>query len=503
MSTARNATKNAFSLLVSSVISYGLRFVYVGLLARYVGSVGIGKVSTATSLVPLLILLVNFGLDSLTIRDVAHDKARAAHYVTHIAIIRFALTVLLAVALPIFLSRSPYPFETRVIIIIYFAAYVFDAFYKLVRSIFHAFQKMEYGSVLDFSRDILNFGISILGIQLGWPLVTLVAVSAVANLFKVLVSVVVMRARFVRPDLHLDPKLFRQLVTTAIPFFWIVCISVASANLSPAILSWMDRAESVGLYSAAALPITSLLLLPTVFYETLFPLFSQQYRSGSETLNSSYRIAYKLLLLIGFPMGAGIILIANPLLSLTYGSGFEEAVVVLNLLAVQLFTMVSYVNGAFLNAADHQRLFALLRTGSIAVNAVLSFVLIPQYSYVGAAVAVMIPTLIEFGLYSFLCFHYVETSFPWTSLLKISVSTAVMAGIGYLALGYGASPVLVLLLGPVVYVGAIAATRTVTYEEWRAARDHLFPRSMDRCLNRLERIWAGQSRASRARSEAE
>ena len=398
MTTARNVFKNASSLLVGSAVSQMLRALYASLLSRYAGAEGFGQVSTATAVVVLLMPVVNFGLGTLIVRDVAADRTYAAKYVTNVAFIRLLLALVFVVVLAAIVSQSPYSYETRVIIAIYALSHVFDVFSGVGYSIFHAFQKMQYSAVLDLAHSFLYVAVSVLGIHLGWTLVTIVSVAAFASFMRLVATVIAMQRRFVRPVLKVNLSLCRSLLVSSLPFFLLLSVSTAFEKLSLIILSWMDITEAVGIYSAATMPIAVLLMLPAMFYHSIFPVFCRYYRTSAAALGRSFRVSYKVMLLIGFPMGAGMMLVSRYVIPLVYGPGFENAVPVANILAIQLFVMVGFVNGAFLSATGRQTLFAVLQVASVALNAILCFCLIPHYRYLGAAMALAITESVNLGL---------------------------------------------------------------------------------------------------------
>lgn len=468
MNTAKTVSKNALSLFMGSAASQALRILYVSLLARYIGVEGLGQISTATALVPLVILIVNFGLDVLTVRDIAAAPERAARYVTNVLVIRLALTLVFFAALAVILRLSPYPQETILIIGLYSLTYVMDALAGVIRCAFYAFQKMEYTAAIDFTRDLLNVGVSVAGIYLGWSLIAIVSVSMFASLFRFITAFMVMRWCIVRPVLQIDLALCRQIMRSALPFFVLVCISVASDALVIVILSWLGSAEAVGIYSAATIPIVALMMLPAMFMEAIFPVFAQCFQTSASSLRQTYRSAYKVMLVIGFPLGVGTMLVSRDVLPLIFGAGFEKSLPVMNLLAIQLLTMVGYVNGAFMNATNRQALFAVLRLISLALNASLCFLLIPSLSYRGAAFAVIVPAIIDFVLYTALCHHYNQLPFPALLLLKMALATGLMAGCSGLALNSGVSVALVvLLLAPAVYLLGLLLVHAIDAEEWR------------------------------------
>jgi O-antigen/teichoic acid export membrane protein len=466
MSNAATVSKNTAVLLAGYFISFALRLVYVGALARYIGATGLGQISTATALVSLVILLVNFGLDTLIVRDVAGSPGEAGKYVTNIAFLRFLLSLVFVILLAVVASLSSYPYETQVVIALFGLTYVFDAFSSIARSIFNAFQRMEFSSATDLARDLFNIGFSLLGIWLGWSLVAIVAVSAGASLIKLIISLAAMFRRFVRPQFQIDLTLCGKLLSAAIPFAVLLLISVSSAQMSTVILSLTSTAENVGIFAAAAMPISMLMMLPNMFMESILPAFSDRYRNSAAGLARSYGYCFKVMLIVGFPLGAGTILVSEHVVRLIFGPGFDRAVLIMDIMSIQLMTMVGYVNGAFLNATNRQTLFAVLRAAMAVLSIILSVILIPIYSYVGAALAVTLPALVDFGLYTVLCHRYAGLSLPWSNIGRIGFATLMMSGAGYLALHAGVNIIAVVFpLAPAVYVAALALLKVISGEE--------------------------------------
>lgn len=80
MNITHSIVKNTAILSVGQLTSKPLFVIYVAALARYVGTEGIGQITTAQALCAMAFVFVNLGLDTLVIRDVAADRNQAALY---------------------------------------------------------------------------------------------------------------------------------------------------------------------------------------------------------------------------------------------------------------------------------------------------------------------------------------------------------------------------------------------------------------------------------------
>jgi O-antigen/teichoic acid export membrane protein len=462
MTTARVVSRNAAVLMVGQGVSLAMRVVYLAVLARYVGPDGVGSISTATSLVAILSLVIVFGLDTLLVRDVAADRARAQAYVSQVIALRLGLTLLFVPLLLVTIALSSYTRETRAIIGIYALAYVLDTFYSIARSVFHAHQRMGYGAAVEVGRDLVNVLVSLIAVSLGWPLIVIVAISAAASLLKLVAGMALLSWRFVRPTLRVDVRASLRLLRSAMPFGAVLALGVIGTQLNTVLLSWWASSETVGLFSAAATPMGILLIVPGVVMESVFPAFSGYGGQRTAGLARSYQVSYKALLASGFAMGVGVMVVAPQVVLIVYGAEFGGAVPALRIMAVQLLTMVGYVNGAFLHATNQQTLFARIRVGLAALNAVLCLALIPRWGHVGAATATVVPGVLDLFLYTALCHRYLELEFPWGLLLKTAAGATAMAMASLLALRLGIPlAAVILLVAPLTYGAVLVALRVL------------------------------------------
>lgn len=467
-SVAARVSRNAAILIAGHALSYAMRIVYIGVLARYAGPDGVGRISTATSLVAILVLLVTFGLDTLIVRDVAAHPERTGDVASQATVLRLGLTIVYCAVLLGVTVFSAYPHETRVIIGIYGLAYILDNLYGVARSVFHAHQQMVYGAAIEVGRDLINVAASLVAIHLGWSLPAIVAISAVVSLAKLLAGWAVLRLRFARFTLRIRRRDAIAMLQRAMPFAAVLALGVLYAQMNTVMLSWWKPEEAVGLFSAAVMPVGILLIVPSMFMESIFPAFSAYADAGSPGLVRAYRASFRALLLIGLAMGAGTMVVAGPVIGIIYGPDFAGAAPVLRVLAVQLLSMVGYVNGALLQATGRQIAFARVRAGLTALNAVLCLLLIRPLGYMGAALAAVIPGAIDMFLYTAWCHRSLGLGFPWRLIGRAACCATAMALATFLGLRVGVPlVVVVLLVAPTVYGVALVALRVLDREEYQ------------------------------------
>ena len=188
-----------------------LGMVYVAVLARYILAEGMGKIAIATSLVSILVLIINFGFSQLIVRNVASDRSKAGHYVSNALLLKAILSLIFFILILIVISVTRYPTDTTMIILIYSLSFVFDEFSEVIFSIFNAFEIMEYPAAIQTGRDITNIVLSLIAIYLHATIFALVFISVLASLLKLIVSLFFLRWRFISFSLQIDKRLCYQI----------------------------------------------------------------------------------------------------------------------------------------------------------------------------------------------------------------------------------------------------------------------------------------------------
>ena len=87
--------KNTTILVASNIIVKLLGAFLIIMLGRYLGDEGFGDYSFAFSFVALFIIVSDFGLDALVIRNVARSKELAGQYLETAGILRSILSIIM------------------------------------------------------------------------------------------------------------------------------------------------------------------------------------------------------------------------------------------------------------------------------------------------------------------------------------------------------------------------------------------------------------------------
>lgn len=463
---AKLIAKNASVLLIAQIGSRVLAIVYIAALARYVGTDGIGKISTATAFIGLMAIILWPGLDPLLIRNVAGENHKASIYTRNLLATRIFLGIPFLLLVILISHISSYSADTIPIIFVYALIYLIDSLGEIFTSLFRAFQRMEYEAGTQVTRDIVNFTLSLLAIFFRLPLLGIVLMSLIAQTCKFILLWVLSNHHFVRLSIAINLKTMKTLFISSLPFGGLVILYTLQGQLGTLILSLSHSSKIVGVFSAANTLISTLVLVPGVLSTAILPAFSKMQVDAPEELPRYYSLAFKFLLLLGFPLGIGTLLISGQVILLIYGPGFEDSVIVLRILAFFIFNFVTYCNGPLLYATGRESFFAKTLTIAVCLYGLMCIFLIPKWGPTGAAIAYVASGLVTTAVYSLACHHLLKLSLPWATLGKVLLATFIMGVVTYLALKSGINWIVVtFLIAPICYILLVYLLKLIQRDE--------------------------------------
>ncbi len=190
-------------------------------------------------------------------------------------------------------------------------------------------------------------------------------------------------------------SIFRHLKFCLMLFVLNIAVSIY-VNLDSVMLGFIQNDEAVGYYSVAGRISHIILSLITALGTVLLPRFSYLLESGKiEDFNRLCRKSMDFTIGISLPIVIGLILFSYPLVVLLLGSQYKESVLVLQIIApIILLAGITNVLGIQILYPKGKDLLVICSTvGAAIINFTLNLVLIPYYSYNGAAFSTCIAEL--------------------------------------------------------------------------------------------------------------
>lgn len=464
MNTVRRIAKNTLVLFVAQIVSMGLGFFYILYTARYLGTEGFGVLSFALAFTGIFGVFADFGLNTLTTREVARNQSLAGKYLGNIAVMKVVLAIVTFCLIALAINFLGYQEQTIKVVYLVALSIIFTAFIGMFNSIFQAYEKMEYISVGRVLSSILMLAGALIAIKQGYSVVGFASIYFVVSAIALGYSFVVCLWKFVFPKIEIDLEFWKPTIKEALPFFLAAVFSVIAFRIDMVMLSMMKGDMVVGLYSAAYRFMEILMFIPAMFVASIYPVLSNFHVSSNESLKYAYQKSFKYLALLGLPIAVGTTILADKIILLIYGSEFNNSVIGLQILIWTIpIIFLTYMFGTMLASINRQDLILKILSICMLLNIVINLILIPKYSYVGASVATVIAELLSF----ILCYHFLSKFVYKISIHKF-IAKPLMASIimGIFILFYNSLNLFVLIIFSIlVYFFILIFTSTFKKDE--------------------------------------
>ncbi|MGB9979479.1 flippase [Methanobacterium sp.] len=439
MSIIKRVAKNTSSLLLSQIISYVFVFFGTMYTARYLGAGGYGILSTGIAITSIFAVIGDLGLGSLTVREVARNKSLTNKYVVNTTLIKSFLSIIMLVLIVITTEIINYSPEISNIIYILTLSIIFNTFSGVFGSIFQAYEKMEYVSIAGIIISILTFIGFIMAIYFNLGIVKFAFVYLIVSIINLVYLMAIFIWKFFLPKINGDWKFWKNnikadlnfwkyLLMQALPLSIAIVFSVIIFKIDTILLSILKGSAVVGWYTVAYNILQALFIVPTAFTTSIFPLLSTFHISSKESLKLTYQKSFKYLTILGIPTAVGITLLADKIILLVYTQEFIPAIIALQILVWTVpFIFLTILFGAVVTSINRQNLLMKILFIVMIFNIILNLILIPQFSYIGSAIATVLSELVTFILFFKFLSNYVCRFSSRDAIFKTIIASGIMS----------------------------------------------------------------------------
>ncbi len=461
MNQIKSIFKNTGWLSVSQVITSICAFLWTIIIARYLGVSDYGIVSFAISFTGLLGIVMDLGISTYITREIAKHKNLVRKYFNNIFFFKLILATILLFLSGLILYVMGYSHLTIIVTLIFTIELIFMSMTTFLNGVFQAFEKVKYqaiGAILNSSFLLIGILIT-LGFDLGVISIALAYTIAYSIYFSYMF--LAYTKTFGRTNLEMDTDFIKQVITKSIPFGLTNFFYSIYFSIDIVMLSYLTGDYATGLYKSAYNIINVFTTFFVVYQSVIFPVMSKFFKESQNLIKISYELSVKYLLLIIIPLSVGIFFYARPIVDLIYSNQYSLASAPVRILIWTVSFL--FVNGAaavLLNSIDKEKTVTKIYIIAAIFNVCLNLILIPRFSYEGAAIATV---LSEIFITIITLYHISRTNYkPDFGLLK-NVIKLVICGIILFVILYflNLSIWIAIPIGFIIYLILILITKTI------------------------------------------
>ena len=435
---------------VTSVLFPVITFPYA---ARVLLPEGIGVINFLNSIIAYIVLFTSLGIPLYAVKEVAkcHDEKQERDRVTiEILLLSFILCVigyLIVWMLAEFVPQihANYKLFYVLSLTIIFSAIGVNWFYQgiedfkfiTIRAVI--IRVVAAASLFIFvhsPKDLLIYGLIIVGSTVGNNFVNFIHLRSFISFRNI-------SLKQIRISRHIQP---------ALKIFTFNLITSLYLQLNSVMLGFMSSDEAVGYFTAgnkiSNIALTMIASIGTV----LLPRCSHLLKSGNlDEFSKIIKKSLNLTSLLVYPITAGLIVLASPVVLVFCGAEFQPAVPVL-IITAPIIVFVSYTSLMglqILYPKDKINLVIYSVAGGAIINIILNILLIPHLAAVGVAFATLIAQLSVWLLQIILGKNYYPFRFSAFLNYKAFISTILMSIGVYIVSQSINSPLLKVLFGTI------------------------------------------------------
>lgn len=391
---------NLLIMGAGQIATWVLSTIYLVMVSRYLGPDRQGELSLAVSIVTVLGLVVNLGMETLITRTVARTPERGAAIASTAIVVRGILALPVFVALYIYAQIAGLNLETRQAA--YFVAFgmILTAFGGVMLATFQGREQMSRLTIGTVLQGALTLGLALLIRLFHGGVVAFAIVQVVVPLVLLVLTLRWMRG-VARLTWRVSRRQVQDLITGSLAFWASNAFLTVYMYIDSVILFSLAGTRAVGFYAPATRMFTVALFLPTIVGSVTLPQLSRLGVDAGSDFTRAARKTLSLLIACAVPITVGLATFAAPLILAVFGSAYQPAVpalVVLSLCIPCTFLNIQFAQS--LAAREQQHLWTIVMAASCVVNPLINLALIPlaerewHNGALGAALALLVTEIL-------------------------------------------------------------------------------------------------------------
>jgi len=370
-------------------------FVY---LARVLSPDGFGVIGFATAFVSYFILIVNFGFETYGTQEIAKNMLNNHKLVNSILTIRFFISVCIFIILVVCTIILKKNLIVKIAIILTGINLFATAF--SLNWYFQGIQRMGYIAVSQILSGILSLSLVFLFVKNNYGILLSIAIMGLSTLVNSLLLMKSYNKSFGKFHFQLDKVFVKKIITDSTPFAFSSIMITIYYNLDMIMLGFMKSDYEVGIYNASV----KIFLIGNVSYilimKSFFPTFSEIGFSITNKFYKNFRNYFLSMVSIGLFTTIIMFLFSIQLIYILFGKAYYSSIYPLQILAMNSAVVcINIIFGNPLLTWGKQKIYLIIVGLGAITNILMNLILIPHYSYIGAALATLISEVaVFFGL---------------------------------------------------------------------------------------------------------
>jgi len=392
--TATKIASNTVYQIIGKLISMSITMLAVVIITRSYGREGYGAFSLMQSWPALFFVIVDFGINAIAARDITEDWSKAAKYLGNILIIRFLFSLFLILIISFSISFFPYSSDLRNGIRLGLFLLITQSLFSTTNIFFQVKLRYDYSTIAYVGGYILILVLVLISSYFKLPVTWANFSYVIGGLLTFILSMSYLAKMGIKPDFSLDKKIWKYLILSALPIGIMFLFSQMSFKEDALMLSFLKLPKSYGLNNTESVAVYALpykvfevmLVVPTFFMNSVYPVLVGHMVEGEQKLKKTFARVMYFLTGSGLIIGLLGVVFSSLSMKILGGEEFFQSVGVLNILSGGLF--IFYLTSPIswlIVTLGYQKYLPWIYFVSFSFNIIMNFIFIPKYSFYGAS----------------------------------------------------------------------------------------------------------------------
>jgi len=366
---------------------------------------GYGVLGFATAFISYFLIIVSFGLDSYGTREISRDNSIISKLVNNVLTFRLMFALFCYLVLTVIVSQSGKPQIVKTVILITGISIFTNAI--SISWVFQGIEKMKFVAARQTVASLLTLAGVLLFVNQSNGIIAASIIISAAGIISSS-GLILFYRRFLYPiSFEIDFTYLKLILRESFPIALSGVMIAVYYNMDMIMMGYLRPEYETGIYSAAY-KIFLISIIPfQLILNAFFPSLSRNNKDKTDSLKKTIAQYAYLMFAAGIISGIVLMVFAKYLILLIFGSGYLTAISPLSILSLN--TAVISVNMTFGNpllAWGKQKQYLIVITFGALTNVVLNYLLIPHYSYIGAAFATLLSEAVVFVGVAFYFFKF-------------------------------------------------------------------------------------------------
>lgn len=415
--------QNAFNIIVSIFVN--------GYVAGQLGTGEYGKFIFAFAFPQLFSIIADFGLQGYYTKKISGDRESTRTYLGEMILLRMGLSVVAVVLAVGALMLTGHSQDTKTAVLIgVLSVLIAQTMITNAWTVFQAHEDVKYVAVSNILSRLTVALLSIGVLKIGGGMLAVTSVYAVGYIIQVVYCFRVLLKEKWTPIFSVTRGDIAGIFKEALPFSLFGVFSFLALSIDKTMISFLSGDDSLGIYNAASSLCTNSNMISLAVANAVFPTLVQSFQQNKiGDVNRKMQIILKWMLLLGTPLALVIAFYSRQIILFIYhNASYEPSVFVLQILIWMLpVDLVSRVVRYALIAINREHSVTKYYGLGLLLNATLNLILIPRFSYVGAAWASMITQVFLLAAQGILYFSSLKMSIS-LPYFRIIMGNAILFG---------------------------------------------------------------------------